>query len=170
MIGTVCVLTTPFSGPAETTGAAPGTGACVVTGPGVIARPEEVNGGFARSGIGRVRLWTRCSFCRRAARKASTSLAKAVRLGSVEFKGSRYMTQTRAFQRNTQKGLETTKVRAKPLVTCSNYSMVHTYIHTYIHKLYFLSNFRVACNTINISSYYLRENIIKKNTLKYHTK
>ena len=26
------------------------------------------------------------------------------------------------------------------------------YIHTYIHKLYFLSNFRVACNTINISS------------------
>ena len=26
------------------------------------------------------------------------------------------------------------------------------YIHTYIHRLYFLSNFRVACNTINISS------------------
>ena len=28
--------------------------------------------------------------------------------------------------------------------------VLHTYIH--IHKLYFLSNFRVACNTINISS------------------
>ena len=28
----------------------------------------------------------------------------------------------------------------------------HCSIHTYIHRLYFLSNFRVACNTINISS------------------
>lgn len=127
MIGAVRVLTAPFSGPAETTGATPGTCVCVVTRPGVVARPEAVNGGyggFARSGIGRVRLWTCCSFCRRAARKASTSLAKAVRLGSVEFKGSRYMTETQTFQRNTKKGLETTKVRAKPLATCSNFSMV----------------------------------------------
>ena len=30
--------------------------------------------------------------------------------------------------------------------------IVNGLIHTYIHKLYFLSNFRVACNTINISS------------------
>lgn len=58
----------------------------------MVARPEEVNGGYGgveRSGTGRVRLRTCCSFCRRAARKASTSLAKAVRLGSVELKGSR---------------------------------------------------------------------------------
>ena len=113
MIGTVRVLTVPFSGPAETIGATPGTCVCVVTRPDVVTGSETVNGGyggFARSGIGRVRLWTCCSFCRRAARKASTSLAKAARLGSVEFKGITYMTQTRALQRNTYKGLrETTK-------------------------------------------------------------
>ena len=48
-----------------------------------------------------------------------------------------------------------------PSISCCQLSKVATmykvaaklpYIHTYIHKLYFLSNFRVACNTINISS------------------
>lgn len=88
MIGTVRVLAAPFSAPVATTGATPGTCACVVARPCVVVRPEVVKGGFAGSVIGRVRLWTCCSLCKRAARKASTSLAKAVKLGSVELKGS----------------------------------------------------------------------------------
>lgn len=102
MIGTVRVLAAPFSAPAETTGATPGNSVwVVVTRPGVVTRPEVVNGGFAGSDIGLVRLWTCCCFCKRAARKASTSLAKAVRLGSVELQGSSSKTQTPKFQKKT---------------------------------------------------------------------
>ena len=48
----------------------------------MVAKPEVVNGGCTGTGIGLVRLATCCSFCKRAALKASTSLAKAARLGS----------------------------------------------------------------------------------------
>ena len=102
MTGTVRVIVLPFSAPSTTAGATPLSGkyVCVVanpgvvikpevvnggfTNPGVVTKPEAANGGFTGSGIGRVRLCTCCSFCKRAVRRASTSLAKAVRLGSEE--------------------------------------------------------------------------------------
>ena len=102
MTGTDRVKVTPLDGPSTTTGVTPLTGkyACVVASPGVVIKPEVVNGGFMYagvvttpevvkggldgSGIGRVRLCTCCSLCNKAARRASTSFAKAERLTSAD--------------------------------------------------------------------------------------
>ena len=60
-----------------------GTYFCVGITTGMVAKPEVAKGGCIGTEIGLARLATCCSFCKRAALKASTSLAKAVRLGST---------------------------------------------------------------------------------------
>lgn len=102
MTGADREIVTTFDGPSTTAGATPLTGkyVCVVANPDVVIKPEVVNGGFmcpgvvtkpevvkgglAGSGIGRVRLCTCCSLCNKAARRASTSFAKAERLWSED--------------------------------------------------------------------------------------
>lgn len=115
MIGIVCVLIVLFSGFVEIIGVILGICVCVVIRFGVVVRLEVVNGGyggFVRSGIGWVRFWICCFFCRRFVCKVFILLVKVVRLGFVEFKCIRYMCRF-GFFKGIIKGLKIIKVKGE---------------------------------------------------------